>query len=315
MVFKADPNVIVDIPLSLIEMNLAWNHRSGNWHEDSGDEVECQVSGLEESIALSGQQEPALVVLTGDPDKPYSLKKGFRRARAVHNLADRGQENPLAPLGHLRCIVAELDELAARTENLRENWTHNPPKPPDFAWGIKQLLKEYKSAMGEAMTGVELSRRLGMSQPHAAKYIRITTKLKANILDRWRTCPVKVSLEDIEYIAALPKDQQDAAFATLIGADVGPGGEGAGDAGPDRLVSVKKKAVKIAELLAKLEKAETISTEGLDWNDHLHLMVKMPIGCDNANCRRSVAAAMRKAYEAVLSDEDGDEDGEEETRG
>lgn len=289
-IFPVDPNAIVEIPCHLIEADHSWNHRSGDWTTDSGDEEVNQLEGLADSIAEDGQQEPVTVTLTGNPEKPYALRKGFRRYEAIKLNSIRYADMPAV----MRCIVVDLDPVEARLVNLRENVRDNV-KPADFCWGVKQLNKELKTK-GEKLTAADLSRRLGMNASYMSKILRIAEKCKQNVFDRWRMSPVSVSVADMVAVSELPKDEQDQAFADLLGIDVGEGGEGLPPEKKDWVPGVKKQGGKIAYLLGVLEAKELINTDGLDFDDHLEMLVKLPKGA-KANQRKSIAAHLRKEYE------------------
>jgi ParB/RepB/Spo0J family partition protein len=304
--FAENPDLIVDIPLSLIEVDYSWNSRSGEWDQDSGDEECSQLTDLIESISQDGQKTPCRVTIQLEGAKPYKLRSGFRRYRASEEL---GKAHP-NQVPTLRCIVTREDEVEGRIENLRENAARDNVKPADLAWGIKDLQKRAKDA-GTPLSGNAISKKLGLNQSYTAKLIRIGEKTKANVFARWRSTPVRISVNDMAAISELPKDQQEAAFADLLGVDVS--GEGGEEVTVERdwTLAAKKAGCKLATVLARLEFDELINCDGLDFDTHLEYLVKLPKK-STANQRRSVAAALRKQYEAAKGEAAEENEAEDE---
>lgn len=290
---KPNPNAIIDIPVDQILIDRPWNSRSGAWEDDSGDEESQEFNGLVESIKEDGQKTPCTVRLI-EGDKPYDLLVGFRRAAAVQKLAAESDKPAV-----LRCIVIQADDLTARLENMRENATRSNLKVPDLCWGLWDIAKRAKEA-GEPLSDSQIANRLGLNQTYVSRLLRIAENLKANIFRRWREGNVAVSVAAMTKIAKIvPKDAQDAAFAELIGANVGD------DDKPVKktswVESAKKKVITVASAMGKLEQMELISVvKDFDFAANLDILLdKMPAQA-NGNQRRSIGAAASKAYKTAL---------------
>lgn len=292
---------IVEIPLEQIFVRKNWNGRSGNWTANDGDESSQQFVDLMLNIKEHGQKEPVGVrVNTENPEQPYELVKGFRRHAAITKIA--ADEKLTKPT--IRAVVQRLDDVAARMENIVENTARAQLKSADMCWSIKELVKVAKEN-GTPMTGTQIARAVAIDQSWCSKLMRIGDGLKVAILDKWRTTPVSISVDNMLEIAKLPtKEEQAEAFNELIRCEVLEPGEDDG-AKKNPLDAVKKRGSELARLLGSLEREGLINTDALDFDTHLELMVKLPKKV-NANQKRSIAAAMRKAWEAEKNREDAD---------
>lgn len=291
--YQPDPNTIVDLPLRLVDVPHEWNSRSGKIAMDSGDEESQEFSDLKFSIAATGQKTPVEVRLTRNPDKPYQLVKGFRRTTAVLELAKQHED----PDPIIRAIVVELDEVEARTENLMENVTRQNLNPPDFAWGLHQLQLAAKKA-NKKMSDAEVARRIGRNQSYVGKLLTIMRNVQPNITRRWRETPKMVSVNEMNEIAKLPKDEQDGAFGRLLGANQAPD-EDQGKARTGWYEGAKKKAYEFGMILGTLEREGLIDTGGLDFENHLDFCMKVRESASK-NHRRGLANQMNRGYQTGL---------------
>lgn len=77
---------ILNVPLSSIAVDLAWNARSGAWKRDSGFESESAFEELKESIRACGVKDPVKLRPVADGERPFALVSGFRRYGACEQL-------------------------------------------------------------------------------------------------------------------------------------------------------------------------------------------------------------------------------------
>ena len=297
MLFQPDKNVIVDLPLSLVEIPHEWNSRSGKLNVDSGDEESQEFSDLKFSIAAGGQKTPVEVRLTGNREKPYQLVKGFRRTTAVLELAKQYQD----PDPTIRAIVVELDEVEARTENLMENVTRQNLTPPDFAWGLHQLSIAAKKS-GKKLSDAEIARRIGRNQSYIGKLLTIMRNVNPNITRRWRETPKAVSVNEMNEVGKLPKDEQDAAFGKLLGVNQAPD-EDQNKTRSGWYEGAKKKAYEFGMTMGTLEREGLIDTSGLDFESHLDFCMKVRESASK-NHRRGLATQMNRGYQAGLKSQE-----------
>jgi ParB-like chromosome segregation protein Spo0J len=256
------------------------------------------------------QDTPVELRLTGKEDKPYQLVKGFRRHKAVTVVAAKfGLKEPT-----IRAIVAELDGVEARVNNLAENVARQNLTTPDFAWGLWQLKLEGRRN-GIELSGTAIAARLGRNQAYVDKLLSIMANCKPNITRRWRETPKAITVLSMLAVSKMPKGEQDAAFAKLLG-DVELKKDGGVKAKNGWLDATKKKARDFGEVLGTLERMGLIDTSGLDFEEHLELCIKVKETASH-NQRRSIASQMDKAYKEALEQQaqpdlgpTGDEDDE-----
>jgi ParB/RepB/Spo0J family partition protein len=295
--FQPDKNVIVELSLNLVDIPHEWNSRSGKLNLDSGDEESQEFSDLKSSIAAGGQKTPVEVRLTNNREKPYQLVKGFRRTTAVLELAKQFQD----PDPTIRAIVVELDEVEARTENLMENVTRQNLTPPDFAWGLHQLSLASKKA-GKKLSDAEIARRIGRNQSYIGKLMTIMRNVQPNITRRWRETPKVVSVNEMHEVGKLPKDEQDAAFGRLLGANQAPD-EDQNKTRSGWYEGAKKKAFEFGMVLGTLEREGLIDTSGLDFESHIDFCMKVRESASK-NHRRGLATQMNRGYQTGLKVEE-----------
>jgi ParB/RepB/Spo0J family partition protein len=290
--FEADQNQVVDIPLDLIEVDDAWNARSGKWFLDDGNEEGNQFSDFRKSLR-EGQKTPILVTRRKDTRKPYRLVAGYRRCRGV---AENAAEDGTMPV--MRCIVVDLDEVAARTENLCENVNRSDLTAADTAWGIAELRKA-SVASGNELSANQIGQRIGKSQPYVHRLLQIMEKCLPNITKRWRESPKALSVYAMYQISQLPKDQQEKAFADLMGCierRKEPTTESR--ARSSWVDTARKKAFDIGTLLGRLEAEGLIDTSGLDWDTHLDLLIKVKESATKST-RAAIASQFNRGYKTA----------------
>lgn len=288
--YKPNPNTIVEIPLSLIEVDDNWNCRSGKWEVNDGDEEGQQFDDLVLSIREKGQEVPCDVRIHPENPERYQLIAGFRRARAKKKIAAEDKVD-----GILRCIVIAADDIQARLRNISENTTRQNITIPDIAWGIHEL---HKAAIvnGRPMSVGQIARMTGKSESYVSHLLTIMTKCKPAIVKRWRSMPKSIGVRAMHSIALLAKSDQDAAFELLLmpGSSADPTKESTKYSSWSD--NAKRKAYSVGVMLGQLEGSGCITTTGLDFVKHIRLMVTLRDGC-TVKQRDMIVDEMVRGYE------------------
>lgn len=313
---------IVNVKLSQILARKNWNGRSGAWEENDGTEEDNQFNQLVESIEAgmdaagspnditAGQDTPVtLRINTGTMSEtfPYELVQGFRRHRAATVI---GVKRTIAD-PEVRAIIKRVDDVDARFENISENTARKDLSPADQCWSIKDLLKVAK-ANSVQLSGNQIAKRIGRDQTWVAKLVKLANGLRVEVLEKWRLCPAKISVENMLTVAQLStKEEQMNAFNALVRVDTEEEGGSGGEGQVSSWIETKKKRIaELGAILGELERQDLINTGGLDFDSHVDLLVKLPSKA-TANNRRSIAAAGRKAWQAakdrVVEEDDEDE--------
>lgn len=303
----ANPDMIVDVPLSQIQADFAWNSRSGKWTVDSGDEEAADFSDFVRSFegpdSTIRQDTPVELRLTGNVEKPYFLVKGYRRFKAIEVLSAKlGITIPT-----IRATISELTPVEARYNNLSENVTRQNLSAPDFAWGVWQLKLDAKKD-GVELHGFEIAKRLGRSQGHVDKMLHIMSKAKSNITRRWRETPKAVGIDAMYAISKLPKEEQEKAFGDLL-SDLALKDDGSVKRKNGWLEVAKTRAKHIGSLLGRLEQMGLIDTSNLDFGEHLDLLVPIK-STATPKIRVMIAKQINQAYLNAKQHEPKDENEE-----
>jgi len=295
----------IDIPLKDIVADFAWNARSGDFKADSGGkEDEHNFGDLVKSMKQRGQDTPVVVRPKG---KKFSLTAGFRRFAALSQIAEETKNPSLT----IKAVVKDQSDAAARAENIVENTARDDLKGPDLAWACHQLYVLEKTN-GNELTDSALAEMVGKSQPYVSKLLRIMKGVTTKVTDAWRSSKVAVTVNDMNGLVSVAKNEQEAEFKRILESKGGAtGGQGAGGGQGAWLESAKKKAASIGELMGRLEKNELIDTSGLAFDTHLDLCLKVNAKA-TARQRAQIAKAATKAYEEALAASDSTESADDE---
>jgi ParB/RepB/Spo0J family partition protein len=288
--FQADPNTIVEIPLSQIVAIENWNSRSGRWEVNDGDDEGQQFDDLVASIRTKGQEEPCDVRCHPTLKEHYLLTAGFRRYKALCRIADDGQSAVT-----IRCIVQAADDVQARIRNLSENTTRQNISTPDLAWGIHELHK-VAIANGRPLTNGKIAALIGKSESYVGHLLTIMTKCKPAITKKWRSMPKSLSVLTMHAVALMPKADQDAAFAALL---VPIEQREKPDTQSSRQHSwvdnAKAKAYTVGVLIGQLEAHGLIDTSSLEFSRHIDLIVPLRDTCTTVQ-RDAIVIQAEKGY-------------------
>ena len=291
------------IQLDEITADYNWNCRSRtratseSTHEslDDGDKETPGVTGIRDSFEVSGQDTEVDV---RQKDGKYHLVTGFRRFTAAKLLQkDKKSILGLKP-GEIRARDhGNMDEVAARSLNLRENVNRENLVGPDLAYGVKKLQEANKD-----VTAKQIAATLGKSNAHIQNLLNIGKKVKASVQTKWRESPVRaVSIADMLSIAELPEDKQEAEYERLASskADVvkGPGAWKA---------TARKNAEKLGFMLGELEREKFLKKmPNAEFADYIRNILKFKVkGSDGRKVgvavEKSIAAACEAGYHKGL---------------
>jgi len=208
---KAMSDQILDVPLTVIEAPDAWNARSGAWTEDPADPTSDDggYEGLKASMQSAGRNDEPVLLRPWSSTVPYPphpfkyiVVDGFRRYRVAKEL-----EWP-----SLRAVVENLTDFEARRRNLQAQTGRIRHKPADLAWGIADL----KRLGGPKLTHDDIASNIGVSSQYVGTLLRIMTDVDPKVTSAWRASTVRVNVQDLQRLTALPKEKHWAEWETLV---------------------------------------------------------------------------------------------------
>lgn len=325
---------VVFIRFEDIFPDFEWNMRSpANVLADSDSDSGGSIKDLGASMATRGQDDPLIVrpniqkkgpKLNHNRDAtsyaPFELVAGFRRFVAGKNLNDdpKNVEHskktgvgviPNCPNGTVRCVVRKYDDLQAKLANGAEN-VHNPVEPPDLMAHIVSLNRPPAS-----MSVGEIAENQGYSLSTVHKYANVGAALDTDVFAHWRfggaftgkpgDAPVsagkRVSFDDIEAVAKLPKGEQPAAYKLLLL------GKAEDAQSKDWFVAAQKKAIRAGAYLAVLEKEGVITLTAKPWADCIGAIIKVPAK-SGIKVKEALGKKLDEAYRAELKRTGGEKD-------
>jgi ParB-like chromosome segregation protein Spo0J len=346
---SATEDKVEHIPLSDIEVDWAWNSRSYanvvSEHSESDNEAQG-ITGLTKGIFLDGQNEPVVVrpsagVGNGKIKKPYCLVAGFRRFEAIRRLnnpkistekepgeiseefgkliaerkAAKKSVVPNSADGTVRAVVRTMSESEARILNLTENTNRDSLTAPDLMHAIKDLKTKHD------LTDTQIADHLGKSQGHISMLGRIA-KCNKEILDHWRNggefeglpSNLRATVRELDDLSKVEPKEQNAEYKRILQAKIPAGDD---KDGTQWVLSAKKKAQKLGELLGSLQKLEFLKVAPKAenaWHEWIDVMVKNGKKDLTTRQAKSVAKAAEEAYfEALNREEEAEEEETEAT--
>lgn len=290
---------IVELPLNKVHADFEWNSRYGNPAEqgDSGGELaENEFASLVESIRSRGQDTAIIVRPKG---QGHAVVAGFRRYAALQKIAEDAKDKNLT----IKCIIRELNEVEAKSLNIRENAARKQLGPADLMVSLGELKDLYEKNKA-SVTVSALADEVGVGRPYASKLLNIRDKVDPKFVKLWREGKAEIAVNKMEALAKLDKgEQQNREWADNIAT---AGGRGAGGGRKDKkawLESAERQAIKIGIFLGELEHLEKISTENLDFKKDLELLVDMKEGEQKATAtqRQKIVEAISNAYNDAMN--------------
>ncbi len=284
---------VVSLPLSQLHVDRAWNLRSGKWQDDEDPTDGNGFGALVASIRTSGQDTPVIARANTNEAtkaaKPYALIVGFRREAAIRLIAkEKGEADPT-----IKVIVRKLDDIEARSLNLRENGPRSEIKPADMAWAINDLLRLQPTLLDK-----QIAAEIGRSAPYVSHLHRIMSGLDPKVAKAWREASVQVPVTSMLGLAEqCPKDRQMEEFAKMAAP---PDPNGPPTRGPNAWKETFRKAFEeIGSLLGYLEANDilTLNKNVLDTaDDWLGLCKKIPAKAESRD-KQSFAKALARGHE------------------
>lgn len=292
---KVNPNAVLNVPLSDIFVDPSWNVRSGIGEASGGEETENSLEGLIASISLRGQDEA--VHLRPNPGKtkhPYALVTGFRRYRAITEVAEKtGNKQPT-----IKAVVRNMTEEEARELNVRENTARDSLSGPDLAFGLREMFGP--DPANPRLTDSAAAQVLGLHQTYVSKLHRIVSKVSPKILENWRD---RVGLKPtVDQIATLAKIESKSDQAQAYEEMVRGKEEGGGARGKNAWVETgKKKAFDVGQFLGALSREGCI--EVMEDTFYTALDAYMKVHKDATDKHRaSFSDALSKGFEKGLEE-------------
>lgn len=293
---KVNPNQVLVLNLSDIFVDPSWNTRSavGEAEGSGGEEGENDFVSLRESIELRGQDIP--VDVRPNPGKtkhPYALVAGFRRFKAIQDIAEKaGNKTPtIRAIAHTFATEAEAIEF-----NMRENTARADLSAPDTVYGISRLLKA-----NPAVTDSNMAKSLGFSQPYVSKVHRVIDKVNPKLLTSWRdSIGVKLTLEQMHTLTKIEdKVEQTKAYEEMVR---GKAEKTATDKRKVWIEGTLSKCHSVGVFLGKLAMAGHIEVynPGESFVDGLDAFVKVKSEADD-KLRLKFSDALAKGYEEGLT--------------
>jgi hypothetical protein len=295
---------VLQIPLKDIVADLNWNSRSGDYLGDTSEETNS-FKELIASIKDSGgiNKDAAKVRPKGNTGK-FSLVSGFRRYAAIKAIAEeQGNKDPV-----MRVIVEELDELAARQENVRENVARASLKGADLAWSLLELHQQFLAKKIEP-TDIMITNSVGMNQSYGNKLLNIAKKVKPAIFKAWRESKLPLTVPEMLAVSKVDPARQQEEYDALMKKKAPKSGK---DKTKIYLDSMKKKAAKLAYLLGTMEREGLINTDNFTFENHITYLVAFKKDATPKQVE-AVAVAAEKAYNEAMAAEpnsEADEDDE-----
>lgn len=297
---------IVELPLSVIKVDLDWNSRnklsvlqegsSGTEDEETG---KMTTDELGASIEARGQDTPVHVV--PNPDKKdrkftHVLIAGFKRYTAMHRLAERSLHNKnLNPIqvtpswsAKNPTILAKVDNLTesdARMLNMRENTARANLTVPDTAFGIHNIYEALKKEGKEIPSDTALAAGLGIGQSYVSKCRKILGAVmpikQGEILKNWREARKPLPLNDmLKVVSQATPDRIWEAYSEKVGARAAEDKDEPAD--PNAwMEKAKENAEKVGIMVGVLQSLDQIEGgNAIEWQAVISDLIPIKKGAD-----------------------------------
>ena len=324
------------VPLDSIDINWAWNVRSGQWtrpgaapiaDEEDTTPGDDHFSSFCKDIAMRGLKTP-LDVVRNDATGRLELVNGFRRGAALTRIYANALQVPGLESGMVDVHILHTDAKGARFSNIADNMNRDPLEASDIAWGVGELAR-----LGYTESQIRVA--VGKCQTYVNRLVRIQTMLPPSVTGAWRNGEnlqgrgmARLSVEEMNEITRIPPGprqipEMEADYTRRL--DEKTAGSRA-ESGEEKqwFQSAKKKACAIATLLGTLAQNDLIavgdkrkgSDEDLDHWEVLLLHSGVKLGRKDMNVtarqRQAIAKAMCKAYVAARDVTEEEDEGLEE---
>jgi ParB/RepB/Spo0J family partition protein len=245
-------NMIVKVPLSLIDVDYSFNvrrkHDQVSKGEDGKDLKVEAYRGIEDLAAdmkRDGQITPVLV--RSQANGRYFLVAGFRRYDAASSLGWQG----------IDALVRDMDDLRAAILNAKENTSRDGLTIYELATRCAELQDKY--GLTQARIASEFAagtdyRGEGMSRSYIGNLIRCVKNLHPTILEAWRNDDPNLTTDLLVKWSAEEHEEQIEHWNTKRGVTSeepeGEGTEGEGEGSEEKAAKKGERKTSLAQIVA-----------------------------------------------------------------
>lgn len=168
-----------------------------------------RIASLAQAIRTEGQLDPFLVGPKDSKTGKYPLIAGFRRSRAHKLIHSDKADDILVPVN--------VKEFKGTEEALLANMSFDEGREPIKRYELADRLHYMATSLG--FKGVDLAKRINMSNATVSNLITCRTKLAPEILEAWKNAPSaeqEIPISRLTEWAAYPHEDQLAAFAEYM---------------------------------------------------------------------------------------------------
>lgn len=290
---------IVELPLSKIHADLEWNCRRIAGDKETSTEGNEQGNEFKElilSLRARGQDQAVIVRPRG---QGYSLVVGFRRFLALQAIA---AEDGASKTATIKAVIRELNDVEAKSLNIRENTARKDLLPTDLCRALVDLKALYEKHKG-APTVQGLADEVGIGRPYASKLFSIADKAHPKVLQQWFDAPAAIGVVKMTEVIKHDKNEGNGARQAQALAELLPtAGRGKGGGRKAWLKGAENEAKRVGTFLGTLERKGLIDTDALDFEVSLEDCIKMGQGDAKATDkqRAELVKVITTAYETAL---------------
>lgn len=164
-----------------------------------------RIESLAQAMLTEGQLDPFLVGPKDPKTGKHLLTAGFRRSRAhILNYGDKANDV---------LVSVNVKEFKSADEALLANMSFDEGREPIKRYELADRLHYMATSLG--FKGVDLAKRINMSNATVSNLITCRTKLAPEILEAWKNAPSaeqEIPISRLTEWAAYPHEDQLAAF-------------------------------------------------------------------------------------------------------
>lgn len=290
---------IIEIPLSKVHADLEWNCRRLAGSQETSTEGNEQGNEFKElilSLRARGQDQAVIVRPRG---QGFALVVGFRRFLALQAMA---AEDGTTKTATVKAIVRELNDVEAKSLNIRENTARKDLLPTDLCRALVDLKALYEKHKG-APTIEGIANEVGIGRSYASKLFSIADQAHPKVLEQWFSAPAAIGVVKMTEVIKHDKNEGNGARQAQALAELLPtAGRGKGGGRKAWLKGAENEAKRVGTFLGTLERKGLIDTVALDFEISLEDCIKMGQGDAKATDkqRAELVKAITEAYEAAL---------------
>lgn len=290
---------VVEILISAIHADYEWNCRRIAGKEETaaegtvdGKDQLNEFDALKSSLRSRGQDQAVIVRPRG---KGYALVVGFRRFKALSEIAEEDKNTKTATV---KAIIRDLNDVEAKSLNIRENTARKDLPPTDLCRSLIDLRELYVKSKGSP-TITAMADEVGLGRAYASKLFSIADKATPKVLKLWFDAPAAIGVVKMTEVIKVERDRQEEAFNALLPQS----GRGKGGGRKAWLKGAENEAKRVGTFLGSLERKGLISTDALDFEQNLEDCIKMGQGEAKATekQRAELVKVINAAYEAAMN--------------